>query len=70
MISNTCGRLLPSHQGDNPRIKPNENIQKQDANFSSLMGLEECSDKDQVCEKRRMVAEAHLDYIYTQQHHP
>lgn len=35
------------------------------------MGLEEsCGDGDEGCEKRRMVAEAHLDYIYTQHHLP
>ncbi|OAY42851.1 putative phytosulfokines 6 [Manihot esculenta] len=37
---------------------------------SSLMGLEEdeCDERDEECLKRRMVAEAHLDYIYTQHH--
>lgn len=30
------------------------------------MGIEECEEKDEVCLKRRMIAEAHLDYIYTQ----
>lgn len=30
------------------------------------MGIEECEEKDEGCFKRRMVAEAHLDYIYTQ----
>ncbi|XP_057779367.1 putative phytosulfokines 6 [Salvia miltiorrhiza] len=67
MISNTRGRLLPS-QEQADKYNP-KNIQ-QDDSFSSLMGLEECSDKDERCEKRRMVAEAHLDYIYTQHQHP
>lgn len=39
-----------------------------------LMGTseeEECRDeKDEECMKRRMMAEAHLDYIYTQHHKP
>lgn len=30
------------------------------------MGIEKCEEKDEVCLKRRMIAEAHLDYIYTQ----
>ncbi|KAK4392096.1 hypothetical protein Sango_1987400 [Sesamum angolense] len=53
-----------------------DQITLQDDDFSSvrsfekLMGLEECGDKDEGCWKRRMVAEAHLDYIYTQHHQP
>lgn len=35
-----------------------------------LMGLEECEENDEACLKRRMVAEAHLDYIYTQKNKP
>ncbi|XP_062167395.1 putative phytosulfokines 6 [Alnus glutinosa] len=40
--------------------------------LSNLMGLEteECDGKDEECLKRRMMAEAHLDYIYTQHHKP
>ncbi|CAI0466213.1 unnamed protein product [Linum tenue] len=42
--------------------------------FSTLMGAEEMEKAEGVCEekdedlKRRMVVEAHLDYIYTQHH--
>ncbi|XP_015057995.1 putative phytosulfokines 6 [Solanum pennellii] len=43
-------------------------------NLNRLMGLEEysCEDEnDQECIKRRVLEEAHLDYIYTQHHnHP
>ncbi|NP_001266262.1 putative phytosulfokines 6-like precursor [Solanum lycopersicum] len=43
-------------------------------NLNRLMGLEEysCEDEnDQECIKRRVLVEAHLDYIYTQHHnHP
>ncbi|KAK2454847.1 putative phytosulfokine [Trifolium repens] len=36
-----------------------------------LMGSEECYDeKDEEWSRRRMIAEAHLDYIYTQDHKP
>ncbi|KAG5602808.1 hypothetical protein H5410_034178 [Solanum commersonii] len=39
--------------------------------LNKLMGLEECVEEDGECMKRRVVAEAHLDYIYTQGHnHP
>uniref|UniRef100_A0A3Q7H2W4 Phytosulfokine n=1 Tax=Solanum lycopersicum TaxID=4081 RepID=A0A3Q7H2W4_SOLLC len=39
--------------------------------LNKLMGLEECVEEDGECMKRRVVAEAHLDYIYTQSHnHP
>jgi hypothetical protein len=35
------------------------------------MGSEECYDeKDEEWSRRRMIAEAHLDYIYTQDHKP
>ncbi|KAK3006013.1 hypothetical protein RJ639_016609 [Escallonia herrerae] len=37
---------------------------------AQLMGLEECDDKDEDCLSRRVAAEAHLDYIYTQHHKP
>ncbi|CAL5424066.1 unnamed protein product [Camellia sinensis] len=38
--------------------------------LQQLMGVEECQNGDEDCLKRRMVAEAHLDYIYTQHHKP
>ncbi|KAF7154511.1 hypothetical protein RHSIM_Rhsim01G0208400 [Rhododendron simsii] len=40
--------------------------------LDQLMGLEDCNsgDDDEECAKRRMVAEAHLDYIYTQHRNP
>ncbi|KAM3341314.1 putative phytosulfokine 6 [Capsicum galapagoense] len=38
----------------------------QDEDFNEVMGAEECKENDEKCLKRRMVAEAHLDYIYTQ----
>lgn len=34
--------------------------------FMNLMGMEDCHGGDEECVNRRMVAEAHLDYIYTQ----
>ncbi|KAL5976425.1 hypothetical protein ACLOJK_020756 [Asimina triloba] len=32
--------------------------------------LEDCEKGDKECWKRRMIAEAHVDYIYTQHHKP
>lgn len=32
------------------------------------MGMEECENEDEECLKRRVLEEAHLDYIYTQHH--
>ncbi|XP_020111533.1 putative phytosulfokines 6 isoform X2 [Ananas comosus] len=34
-----------------------------------LMGMEVCEDGNEECLKRRVISEAHLDYIYTQRHH-
>ncbi|RWR82376.1 putative phytosulfokines 6 [Cinnamomum micranthum f. kanehirae] len=36
----------------------------------NVMGMEKCEDGDVECLKRRMLADAHLDYIYTQHHKP
>ncbi|KAK6138437.1 hypothetical protein DH2020_027812 [Rehmannia glutinosa] len=38
--------------------------------IDNLMGLEECQNEEEECLKRRVIAEAHLDYIYTQHHKP
>ncbi|KVH90687.1 putative phytosulfokines 6 [Cynara cardunculus var. scolymus] len=38
--------------------------------FYEVMGMEECGSRDEECLKRRVLAEAHLDYIYTQHHRP
>ncbi|XP_059430942.1 putative phytosulfokines 6 [Corylus avellana] len=38
--------------------------------MNQLMGLEDCNRGDEECLQRRIVSEAHLDYIYTQHHKP
>lgn len=38
--------------------------------LQELMGMEDCGNEDEECLKRRVLAEAHLDYIYTQHHKP
>ncbi|KAL2933593.1 Phytosulfokines 5 [Bienertia sinuspersici] len=42
-----------------------------DDNMSNLMGLDEsegCESTEECINERKLVAEAHLDYIYTQKH--
>lgn len=62
-------RLLPTtNSQENKKIESNGIISSSQVqeDFNDLMGIEECEEKDEVCLKRRMIAEAHLDYIYTQ----
>ncbi|XP_049359372.1 putative phytosulfokines 6 isoform X2 [Solanum verrucosum] len=64
----TSARLLPTinSQESNGIISNNPISSQVQEDFNDLMGIEECEEKDEVCFKRRMIAEAHLDYIYTQ----
>ncbi|CAL5352658.1 unnamed protein product [Camellia sinensis] len=74
--SQTVARFLATKQGEK-ETKLNEittggslvEVEENDS-LNQLMGLEECQNGDEDCLKRRMVAEAHLDYIYTQHHKP
>ncbi|CAI9097811.1 OLC1v1034312C2 [Oldenlandia corymbosa var. corymbosa] len=71
--------LLISHSAS-ARILQDDNNQgsftssmataEEDDNIAALMGSEECSGNDPDCVNRRMMADAHLDYIYTQRHKP
>ncbi|KAB2065572.1 hypothetical protein ES319_A09G098100v1 [Gossypium barbadense] len=38
--------------------------------MNQLLGVEACDAGDDECLKRRIISEAHLDYIYTQHHKP
>ncbi|XP_015087309.1 putative phytosulfokines 6 [Solanum pennellii] len=64
----TSARLLPTinPQESNGIISNNPISSQVQEDFNDLMGIEECEEKDEICFKRRMIAEAHLDYIYTQ----
>ncbi|TMW92145.1 hypothetical protein EJD97_013442 [Solanum chilense] len=64
----TSARLLPTinSQESNGIISNNPISSQVQEDFNDLMGIEECEEKDENCFKRRMIAEAHLDYIYTQ----
>ncbi|KAB5541715.1 hypothetical protein DKX38_014689 [Salix brachista] len=42
----------------------------EDGGLMNLMGLEICDGGDEECSRRRIIAEAHMDYIYTQHHKP
>ncbi|PIN10889.1 hypothetical protein CDL12_16513 [Handroanthus impetiginosus] len=75
--SHTSARKLTAKQ-EEPDVRVNnmsnskESVLKMGTmdSFDKLMGLEECENEDEECLKRRVLAEAHLDYIYTQQHKP
>lgn len=70
-------RLLPLLQ-DNEMVKAIETTsadsssQRQGNEPFELLGMEEmkCDAQDKDCIMRRMVAEAHVDYIYTQRNKP
>ncbi|KAG4383748.1 hypothetical protein GLYMA_13G151500v4 [Glycine max] len=49
-------------------VEVNENAIPQSSDMEELIGSEECYMKDEECTSRRMMVEAHLDYIYTQHH--
>ncbi|RAL51686.1 hypothetical protein DM860_010404 [Cuscuta australis] len=79
----TCSILPISTYGTQDIISPTRGDQKKEKDeillnatppftpqedIATLMGLEErCEEKEEGCLERRMVVEAHLDYIYTQQ---
>uniref|UniRef100_A0A7N1A0B8 Phytosulfokine n=1 Tax=Kalanchoe fedtschenkoi TaxID=63787 RepID=A0A7N1A0B8_KALFE len=41
-----------------------------DVVMDELLGAENCHSEDVECVQRRLISEAHLDYIYTQRHRP
>ncbi|XP_019262308.1 PREDICTED: putative phytosulfokines 6 [Nicotiana attenuata] len=77
MSSQASARFLANNQEKGevklPKTIGGDSIDKMETTDDSnkLMGEEECDDGDEECFKRRVIAEAHLDYIYTQHHnHP
>ncbi|KAK7345407.1 hypothetical protein VNO77_16011 [Canavalia gladiata] len=74
----TSANLLEPPKGlrqDEKGVKVNDNAIPQSSikpkdYMEELMGSEECYEKEEECYSRRMMAEAHLDYIYTQHHKP
>ncbi|KAL2937613.1 putative phytosulfokines 6 [Bienertia sinuspersici] len=69
----TSARLLVSKQGDhhNDPISrlSSSNFEDKDA-IDELMGSEICDNENEECLNRRLISEAHLDYIYTQHQQP
>ncbi|XP_021602486.2 putative phytosulfokines 6 [Manihot esculenta] len=76
LLSSTSARILPPKQvgkerrGHGITQLPGTSFTEKKDDVSHLMGSEvdECVEGDEECFQRRMVAEAHLDYIYTQHH--
>ncbi|PRQ43789.1 putative phytosulfokine [Rosa chinensis] len=62
LVISSHARHLPHDQGSSTAAA--------DHGIMDLMGSEECHEKDEECLQRRMIAEAHLDYIYTQHQKP
>ncbi|KAL6133555.1 hypothetical protein ACLB2K_065790 [Fragaria x ananassa] len=63
LIISSHARRLPQDQASATAAADHDDIM-------DLVGSEECHEKDEECLQRRMVAEAHLDYIYTQHQKP
>ncbi|XP_062172759.1 putative phytosulfokines 6 isoform X2 [Alnus glutinosa] len=59
--SEISARSIPTKKGQE-ELKLEESM--------NLMGLEDCNKGDEECLQRRIISEAHLDYIYTQHHKP
>ncbi|XP_039051484.1 putative phytosulfokines 6 [Hibiscus syriacus] len=72
LLLSSSARLLLQINHDEKEFNTNGMITQADAkeDLSYLMGAEECEEKDEECVKRRVIQEAHLDYIYTQNHKP
>ncbi|XP_058197763.1 putative phytosulfokines 6 [Rhododendron vialii] len=71
--SQALARFLATKQGEEePRVNEittgvTSPTETEEDDSMNLMGiLEDCHGGDEECVKRRMDAEAHLDYIYTQ----
>ncbi|KAI3987037.1 hypothetical protein MKX01_036827 [Papaver californicum] len=76
------GRVLLEKQGEDQHDDTNHInelpktnlLELEEKDTWKLMGMEDCDgsgdEKEEECSKRRMILEAHLDYIYTQQHKP
>lgn len=76
-LSTASARILSSKQGDQQDSKASwaaqagaQLVEIKEEDPLNLLELEKCDDKDEECLNRRMAAEAHLDYIYTQHHKP
>ncbi|KAK2982550.1 hypothetical protein RJ640_025459 [Escallonia rubra] len=75
ITSQTYARSLAIRKGDK-MVKPIKSTEESAAEFETsdfldnLLGVEDCGNGEQECLNRRVIAEAHLDYIYTQHRKP
>ncbi|BBH05090.1 PHYTOSULFOKINE 3 PRECURSOR [Prunus dulcis] len=69
-------RLLGNQEGQEDQVELNaitdwgSLVESEGSELMNLIGVEDCTDGDEDCLNRRIMAEAHLDYIYTQHHKP
>ncbi|KAF3441716.1 hypothetical protein FNV43_RR15631 [Rhamnella rubrinervis] len=77
IFHHSCARILAPEQVEEQVFNIDNEISTHEEgsltgmkDLLDLMGSEGCEDKDEECVNRRMIAEAHLDYIYTQHHKP
>ncbi|KAJ8568444.1 hypothetical protein K7X08_027977 [Anisodus acutangulus] len=76
MSSQASARFIANNQVEGEvklhKVNAGDSIDKiGTTDLNRLMGLEEYPCEDEECIKRRILEEAHLDYIYTQHHnHP
>ncbi|XP_040991088.1 putative phytosulfokines 6 isoform X2 [Juglans microcarpa x Juglans regia] len=76
-ISKISARSIATQKGQE-KVKLNEIstsggpdlVKLESSESMNLMGVEDCNEGDEECFQRRIVSEAHLDYIYTQHHKP
>ncbi|XVF05234.1 hypothetical protein REPUB_Repub05bG0154500 [Reevesia pubescens] len=68
--SHLSARFIANKQGKE-ELELNQTTDMEDIEImNQLMGVEACNTGDDECLKRRIISEAHLDYIYTQHHKP
>ncbi|EXB37771.1 Putative phytosulfokines 6 [Morus notabilis] len=79
LVCHSQARFLAAEQVEEKKSHDEINIQREGSfigiirehDLLDLMGSADgCIAEDEECLKRRMIAEAHLDYIYTQHHKP
>ncbi|XWS71513.1 hypothetical protein CRYUN_Cryun03dG0144300 [Craigia yunnanensis] len=68
--SHLSARFIANKQGKE-EVELSQIIDIEDIELmNQLMGVETCDTGDVEFLKRRIISEAHLDYIYTQHHRP
>ncbi|XP_022732107.1 putative phytosulfokines 6 [Durio zibethinus] len=69
--SHLSARFIANKQGKDQEAELSKITDMEDIELmNQLMGVEACDTGDDGCLKRRIISDAHLDYIYTQHHKP